>query len=101
MSGGSLRVDTDELRRLSRVQREILDRTAATRIGEDLDSAPEALPQMYTAGACVAAGATIDALIDEVVRDMNKQAEALNEAARRFDEADVQVSGSLTDRMNL
>ena len=98
---GPLEFDTDELRRLARTQQEIADRTAATRLGEDLGSAPGALAGLDTADACVVAGEAFDALIDEIVRDMNKQAAALNLAAERYETTDVDAAANLSDPMNL
>lgn len=99
--GRPLELDTDELRRLSCAQQEILGRTSSARIGDELSSAPAALPELSTAGACVAAGAAIDALIDDVLSDMSRQALALSMAADRFDGADADAAESLSGQMNL
>jgi hypothetical protein len=95
-----LEFDTDELRRLARSQQEIADRTAAARVAEDLGGAPGALAGLDTADACVVAGEAFDALIDAVVRDMNKQAAALNLAADRYEATDADAAVNLSDRMN-
>ncbi|HET7739905.1 MAG TPA: type VII secretion target [Mycobacterium sp.] len=101
MPARPLKFDPDELRRLSRTQQEIADQTAATRLGEDLGSAPSALAGLDTAAACVVAGEAFDALIDDVVRDMNKQAAALKLAAERYEATDADAAVNLSNPMNL
>lgn len=101
MPGRPLKFDIDELRRLARTQQELADQTAATRLGEDLGSAPGALAGLDTADACVVAGEAFDTLIDEVVRDMNKQAAALNLAAERYEATDADAAANLSDPTDL
>ena len=97
MPGRPLQFDIEELRRLARTQQEIADQTATARLGEDLASAPGALPELDTADACVVAGQAFDARIDDVVQDMNRQAAALSLAADYLQATDADAAADISE----
>ena len=88
MSGDTLKVDPDVLRKVGTVFAKAGDGLAGVDAGAPLGDAASAVPQLQTAAACTKAQADVAAEMKVLADGARKYAENLNNAARQYQTRD-------------